>query len=260
MNYRFLKVDRRGAVSYATLNRPDLRNAFNADMIAEITDWGAHLQRDRSVRAAVIAGAGTVFCAGADIEWLASTMNFTPAQYGEDARAVQSMLQTLDTLPVPLIGRIQGAAIAGGVGLTAVCDIAIAATDAVFATTEVKIGIVPALISPFVLAKISVSAARWAFLSGARFSSQRALDIGLVHEVVAAADLDATVDRYVTEALAAGPEAIATAKALIRAVAGREPRAVAGTTAQVNTDRRMSAEGLAGMRAFLNKQRPPWTA
>lgn len=260
MNYRCLKVDRRGTVSYATLNRPDLRNAFNADMIAELTDWGSSFQHDRSVRAAVIAGAGKVFCAGADIEWLASTMTFTPAQYGEDARALQSMLQMLDTLPVPLIARIQGAAIAGGIGLTAVCDIAVAATDAVFATTEVKIGIVPALISPFVLSKISPSAARCAFLTGARFSAQRALDIGLVHEVVPAADLDATVERYVAEFLTAGPEAIATAKSLIRTVAGRLPQDVADTTAAVNTERRVSAEGRSGMQAFLSKQRPPWCA
>jgi methylglutaconyl-CoA hydratase len=227
-------------------------------MVAELTDWGSRIHDDRRIRVAVIAGAGRVFSAGADLTWLATTMNFSEAQHEEDAHALHSMLDTLDTLPVPLIGRIHGAAIAGGLGLTSVCDVVVAAEDTVFATTEVKLGIVPALISPFVLAKISASAARWAFLTASRFSAQRALEIGLVHEIVPAADVDAVIDRYIGELLTAGPEALSAAKALIRAVAGRRPQEVAQITSRFNTDRRMSAEGQAGILAFLEKQRPPW--
>jgi methylglutaconyl-CoA hydratase len=260
MDYRFLKVEQRGAIAHVTLNRPEVRNAFNRGLVAELADWGSRVREDRRVRVAVLSGEGRVFCAGADVEWLSSTMNFTAAQYAEDAQALQSMLTTLDTLPVPLVARIHGAAIAGGVGLTSVCDIAVAADDSVFAVTEVKLGIVPAIISPFVLAKISVSSAREAFLSGARFSARRALEIGLVHAVVPATDLEATVDRYVGELLTSGPEAVAAAKLLIRTVAGRTPEQAAQITAKIIAERRASAEGQAGMRAFLNKQRPPWIA
>lgn len=258
MTYRFLRVERKGAVAHVKLNRPEVRNAFNRDVVAELTDWSARVRVDPGVRVAVLSGEGKVFCAGADLEWLSATMNFTAAQYAEDAQALHAMLSSLDTLPLPLIARIHGAAIAGGVGLTAVCDIAVAADDAIFAVSEAKLGIVPAVISPFVLAKIGVSAARYTFLSGARFSAKRAFDIGLVHSVVPAGDLDATIDQHVGELLTSGPEAVAAAKALIRAVAGRTPEDAAPITATIIAERRASAEGQAGMRAFLSKQRPPW--
>jgi len=260
MSYRFLNVQRKGAVAHVRLNRAQVRNAFNGEVVAELTDWSTRVRTEPGVRVAVLSGEGKVFCAGADVEWLSSTMNFTAAQYAEDAQALHAMLSSLNTLPVPLIARIHGAAIAGGVGLASVCDIAIAADDTIFAITEIKIGIVPAVISPFVLAKIGTSAARCTFLSGGRFSARRALEIGLVHEVVPAADIDASVDRYVGEILMAGPEAVAAAKALIRAVAGLEPEDAAPITAAIIAERRASAEGQAGMRAFLNKQRPPWIA
>jgi methylglutaconyl-CoA hydratase len=260
MNYRFLKVERKGAVAYVSLNRAEVRNAFNREVVAELTEWSTRVRSEPGVRTAVLSGEGKVFCAGADIEWLSATMNFTAAQYAEDARALHVMLSSLDTLPFPLIARIHGAAIAGGVGLTSVCDIAIAAEDTIFAITEIKIGIVPAVISPFVLAKIDASAARCTFLTGGRFSARRALEIGLVHEVVSAADLDDGVDRYVGEILTAGPEAVAVAKSLIRTVAGLKPEDAAPITAAIIAERRASAEGQAGMRAFLNKQPPPWIA
>jgi methylglutaconyl-CoA hydratase len=237
-----------------------MRNAFNRAVIAELTDWSARAREERGLRVAVLSGEGTVFCAGADVEWLAASMDFTPAQYADDAKALHSMLSNLDTLPFALIARIHGAAIAGGVGLAAVCDVAVAADDAIFAVSEARLGILPAVISPFVLAKISRSAARSLFLTGSRFSARRALEIGLVHEVVAASDLDASVDRYVAEILTCGPEAVAAAKSLIRSVAGLEPDAAAPITAAIIAERRASAEGQAGMRAFLNKQRPPWVA
>lgn len=260
MDYQFLKVERNGPVVHVRLNRPDVRNAFNRAVIAELTDWSARAREEPGHRVAVLSGEGKVFCAGADVEWLAATMDFTTAQYAEDAHALHSMLSNLDTLPFALIARIHGAAIAGGVGLTSVCDIAVAADDTIFAITEARIGILPAVISPFVLAKINQSAARCAFLTGGRFSARRALEIGLVHEVVASSDLDASVERYVGEILMCGPEAVAAAKSLIRSVAGLTPDDAAPITAAIIAERRASTEGQSGMRAFLNKQRPPWVS
>src|SRR5262249_51708153 len=170
-----------------------------------------------------------------------------------------AMFRALDELPVPVIGRIHGAAIGGGAGLAAICDIAIADEDAVFGFTEVKLGIIPAVISPFVLAKIGRSDARELFLSGARFPAARAYKIGLVHAVVAATALDDTVARYVTEILAGGREAIAAAKALIRDVWGRTGADATAITAQALATRRVSPEGQEGLRAFLEKRKPSWT-
>ncbi len=168
-----------------------------------------------SVRVVVLAGAGKTFCAGADVTWMAKTVDYTEEENLRDATAMSRMFAAIDALPVPLIGRVHGAALGGGAGLAAVCDIVVAEEAAVFGFTEVKLGILPAVISPFVLAKIGRSAARELFLTGARFSAARAQEIGLVHAVVPAAELDARGRRYVRELLTAGPEAIAAAKALI---------------------------------------------
>ena len=172
------------------------------------------------MRAVVIAGAGKMFCAGADVTWMAKTVHYTRDENQRDAMAMSRMFAALDELPVPLIGRVHGAALGGGAGLAAVCDIVVAEEDAVFGFTEVKLGILPAVISPFVLAKIGRAAARELFLTGARFSAARAKEIGLVHAVVPAADLDAAVDGR-ARAPERGPEAVAAAKALIRKVWGR---------------------------------------
>jgi len=165
------------------------------------------------------------------------------------------MFLALDRLPVPLIGRVHGAAMGGGTGLAAVCDVVVAASDAVFGFTEVKLGLVPAVIAPFVLAKIGRSAARELFLTGARFGAARAKEIGLAHAVVPAADLDATVQAYLAEILAAGPEAVRTAKALIAAAWTLPPDEAAGLAAEILATRRTSAEGQEGIRAFLEKRR-----
>jgi methylglutaconyl-CoA hydratase len=170
------------------------------------------------------------------------------------------MLERLDTLPAPVIGRIQGSALGGGVGLAAICDIVVAADDAVFALSEVKLGIVPAVVAPYVLRKIGVSAARELFLTGARFDAVRARQIGLVHEVVPEADLDAAVKRRVDEVLTAGPQGVATAKALIREIAGAPPDHVIGVTTNAIATQRVSDEGQEGLRAFLEKRKPSWKA
>ena len=262
MAYTFLAVERRGPVERLTLNRPDVRNAFNEHVIAELTAWAAAAAdeaRRGALRAVVLAGAGKTFSAGADVTWMSKTVTYSEDENVGDATAMSRMFTALDELPLPLVGRIHGAALGGGAGLAAVCDIVVAAEDAVFGFTEVKLGIVPAVISPFALAKIGRSAARELFLTGARFSAARAKEIGLVHAVVGPDDLDATVDAYVAELLSAGPQAVAAAKELIRTV-WNGPAADATTiTARAIAARRVSPEGQEGLRAFLDKRAPAWS-
>jgi methylglutaconyl-CoA hydratase len=212
VTYQFLLTHRDGPVEHLTLNRPDFRNAFNAEMIAECSAWATGRRRNPDgVRVVVLRGAGKSFCAGADAAWLAKIASHSEDDNLRDATATSEMFRAVDELPMPVIGRVHGAAIGGGAGLAAVCDIVVSADDAVFGFTEVKLGIIPAVISPFVLAKIGPSAARELFLTGARFPAARAYKMDLVHAVVPEAGLDDTIDRYVTEILAGGPEAIAAA-------------------------------------------------
>jgi methylglutaconyl-CoA hydratase len=262
MTYQFLTTQRDGPVEHVALNRPDVRNAFNEHVIAELTAWAAGVHEAaarRELRVVVLSGAGKVFCAGADVAWMSKTIHYTEDENLRDASAMSRMFTAINQVPVPVIGRIQGAALGGGAGLAAVCDIVVADDAALFGFTEVKLGILPAVISPFALAKIGQSAARELFLTGARFSAARAREIGLVHAVVAAADLDATVNQYVQELLTAGPEAIAAAKALIPVVWGRDSDAVTSITAAAIAARRVSAEGQEGLRAFLEKRAPAWS-
>jgi methylglutaconyl-CoA hydratase len=259
MSYQYLLTQRDGAVEYVTLNRPDVRNAFNEHLIDELRQWAVAVAED-GVRVAVIAGAGPVFCAGADLAWMSKMAAFSREENVADAEAAALMYAALDRLPIPLIGRVHGAALGGGAGLAAVCDVVVAASNAVFGFTEVKLGIVPSMISPYALAKIGRSAARELFLTGRRFDAARAKEIGLVHAVVAEDTLDAAVGGYVQEFLSAGPEAIATAKSLIRQVWGQPPSAVLSLTAETIALRRASAEGQEGMQAFLEKRKAAWTS
>jgi methylglutaconyl-CoA hydratase len=254
---------REGAVEHLTLNRPDVRNAFNEHVIAELTAWAAeaHAAAARhDIRAIVIAGAGKVFCAGADVTWMSKTVHFTEEENLRDATAMSRMFAAINELPVAVVGRVQGAALGGGAGLAAVCDIVVAEEAALFGFTETKLGILPAVISPFALAKIGQAAARELFLTGARFSAARAKEIGLVHKVVSAVELDAAVNRYVTELLTAGPEAIAAAKALIPNVSGRPIADAMPITAAAIAARRVSTEGQEGLKAFLEKRAASWVA
>jgi methylglutaconyl-CoA hydratase len=261
MSFTSLLTSRDGPVERLTLNRPEVRNAFNEQVIAELTEWALHTARepipDRP-RAVVLAGAGKVFCAGADVTWMAKTVAFTEDENIEDATAMSRMFHALDTLPMPLIGRIHGAALGGGAGLAAICDIVVAEDQAVFGFTETKLGILPAVISPFALAKIGRSAARELFLTGARFSAGRAKEIGLVHAVVPMAGLDASVEAYIREILTAGPEAVAAAKTLIPTVWNHTLEAATDFTARAIAARRVSDEGQEGLRAFLEKRSPAW--
>jgi methylglutaconyl-CoA hydratase len=262
MSYELLTTKRDGPIEYLTLNRPDVRNAFNEHLIAELTAWTAETREAAArhdVRVVVLAGAGKTFCAGADVTWMSKTVQFTEEENLRDALAMSSMFTAINELPIAVIGRVHGAALGGGAGLAAVCDLVAAASDAVFGFTEVKLGILPAVISPFALAKIGRSAARELFLTGARFSAPRAKEIGLVHTVVAENELDTAVAGYVREILSAGPEAVAAAKALIPHVWGLSADEAAQVTARAIAGRRVSPEGQDGLRAFLEKRPPSWT-
>src|SRR5689334_11627727 len=249
--FSHLLVERDGPVEYVTLNRPDVRNAFNETLIAELTSWAASVRDDAALRAVVLSGAGKSFCAGADISWMAKTVEFSEDENMRDAAAASHMFGALNTLPVPLIGRVHGAALGGGAGLAAVCDIVVAEEHAIFGFSEVKLGILPAVISPFVLPKIGRSAARELFLTGERFGAVRAKEIGLAHRVVAESAIDSTIASIVDELLRAGPEAVAAAKALIPKVWDADRDAVTALTAREIATRRVSAEGQEGLRAFL---------
>jgi methylglutaconyl-CoA hydratase len=249
MEYRYLSIRRDGPVEHVTLNRPGVRNAFNEDVIAELTGWAAAAAEDPGLRVVVLGGAGKVFSAGADAAWMARMADYSHDDNVRDARAAAAMFRAINALPLIVIGRIHGAALGGGAGLAAVCDIVVASDETVFGFTETKLGILPAMISPFVLPKIGVSAARELFLTGMRFDASRAHAIGLVHAVVR---------RYVGEALTAAPTAVAAAKALIPQVWGRRPEEVADLTAQAIAAQRVSPEGQDGLKAFLNKSKPAW--
>ena len=259
MSYQFLAVERRGPVEYVTLNRPDVRNAFNEHVVAELTSWARQAHHDAALRVVVFAGAGKVFSAGADAAWMAKMAGYGEAENIRDARAAAEMFLAINTVPAIVIGRIHGAALGGGSGLAAVCDIVVADEAAIFGFTETKLGILPAMISPYVLQKIGASAARELFLTGMRFDAARAKAIGLVHAISPLAELDEAVSRYVDEALSASPTAIARSKALIARVLGRAPSEVIEITAEAIAAQRVSPEGQEGLNAFLNKHTPSWS-
>ena len=239
-----VRRERSGSVLHVTLVRPERRNAFDAAVIAELTDAFADVG---DARAVLLAGEGRSFSAGADVEWMRSSVDQSYEQNVQEALRLRRMLETIDGCPAPVVARVQGHAFGGGCGLVATADIAIAAEDAVFAFSEVKLGITPAVISPFALAKIGPGAARRLFVTGERFDAATALRIGLVHEVTA--DLDAAVERVLGEVLSAGPQAARAAKRLVLERPG------GAETARLNAERRLSDEGQEGMRAFLENRR-----
>jgi methylglutaconyl-CoA hydratase len=247
-----------GAVAEVRLNRPDVRNAFNAELIGALRAEFAALGQDESVRAIVLSGEGKVFCGGADISWMRASLDLTYDENVADAKAMSEMFRAIDRCPKPVIGKVHGAALGGGAGLAAVCDAVIASADAVFGFTEVKLGIIPAVISPFVLAKIGISNARALFLTGERFDAKRAQHIGLVHEVVVADTLDVCIERITTEIASAGPNAVAAAKALIPRVTAATYEESRDITAQAIAQQRTSPEGQEGLRAFLERRKASW--
>jgi methylglutaconyl-CoA hydratase len=242
-----LRIERDGAVLRVTLARPERRNAFDAALIAELTEAFADVG---DARAVVLSGDGESFCAGADVEWQRASIDLSYEENVEDALRLYRMCETINACPAPVVARVHGFALGGGSGLVACADIAVAAQDAIFGFSEVRLGIIPAVISPFVFAKIGPGAARRWFLTGERFGPDVALRTGLVHEV--AANPDGAVQKVVDALLAGGPEAIRAAKSLaLERPVGRE-------TAEIAATRRTSDEGQEGLRAFLEKRAPAW--
>jgi len=248
-----IDVHRLANVDYVTLNRPEVRNAFNEDLIAELTAWAQRAATDSALRGVVLGGAGPSFCAGADLGWMTKMAEYTQEENLRDARAAGAMFEAIDKLPMPVIAVIQGAALGGGAGLAAVADIVVAAEDAIFGFTEVKLGLIPAVIAPYVLAKIGRSAARELFISGRRFDAAYAREIGLVHAVVPAADLNDRVNKLLIELAANGPDAMSAAKALLRKIADLSIADAAPITAKAIAERRVSAEAQKLMKVFLKK-------
>lgn len=254
MSYKTLLVDDAGGVITVTLNRPDVHNAFNDELIAEAIDVFSHVPA--SARVVILRGSGQTFCAGADLNWMSRMVSYTRDENVRDSSQLAKMFAVMDECAVPVVGRITGAAIGGGVGLVAVCDIAIASPQTKFGLSEVKLGILPAVISPYVIAKIGASHARALFLTGERFDAERALRIGLVHRV--AEDVDAAVAEVVAQLKTSGPEAVRECKKLIAHVSSREVVDAIGYTIEAIATRRVSQEGQQGMQAFLEKKKAPW--
>ena len=242
-----LRIERETGVLRVAMGRPERRNAFDAALIDELAATFADVG---DARAVVLSGDGPSFSAGADVEWMRSSVDLSYDENVADALRLRAMLDAIDSCPAPVVGRVQGHALGGGCGLVACCDIAVAEPTAQFAFSEVKLGIVPAVISPFALAKIGTSAARRYFVTGERFSATEALRIGLIHEVTD--DLDGAVERVVGELLSAGPSAARAAKELARAPQSAEE------TAERIAAHRTSQEGQEGLRAFLEKRSPAW--
>lgn len=253
-----LRLTRRGGVATVTLDRPDVHNAFDATLIAELTRCFARLGDDAGLRAIVLTGAGASFSAGADLHTMRRSLDLTPDENLADAERLAAMFETIDRCPRPVIARINGAAFGGGVGLVAVCDIAVATSEARFAFSEVKLGIAPAVIAPYVLRRIGEGHARALFLTAARFDATRAREIGLIHHVVRPDALDAAVDEQVVTLLGNGPDAIAAAKGLLRDLRALDPAAAHRETVATIARLRAGLEGQEGIRAFLEKRRPAW--
>jgi methylglutaconyl-CoA hydratase len=259
-----LRVERTGpggVVARVTLTRPEVHNAFNAELIGELRKLFRMLADESAdeLRAVVLAGDGPSFCAGADVTWMRASLGLSREQNEQDAMVMAEMFDAIDRCPAPVIARVHGAALGGGMGLCAVSDLVIAEAGTKFGFTETRLGILPAVISPFVIAKIGETHARALFPVGRHFDAMRALRIGLVHEVVEGQQaLDGAVESAVADLLAAGPTAARAAKAIIREVRGLPHESTRWHTARRIAGQRTSTEGQEGLRAFLEKREPEW--
>jgi methylglutaconyl-CoA hydratase len=250
-----LETDAR-RVAWITLARPERKNAFDAALINELIAAVASV--DPASRAVVLMSEGDAFCAGADLEWMKSMVDYGLDRNASDSRALAQMYAALDALPMPLLARVQGAALGGGAGLVAVADIAVASTEATFGFTEVRLGIVPAVVSPYVVRKVGTGHATALFVSGIRFDARRAMEIGLVEAVESPEELDAKLALYLDAIAAGGPRAVNAAKQIVREVAGRPADEVRELTVKRIAELRVSAEGQEGMRAFLERRKARW--
>jgi methylglutaconyl-CoA hydratase len=259
MHFQTLEVTIHGGVATVRLNRPEVRNAFNEIMIGELAGAFRALGVDASIRAIVLAADGPAFCAGADLGWMKKMAGFTRAENLADAAQLAEMLHTIYRCPKPVVAKVQGDCYAGGMGLVAVCDIAVAVEASHFCLSEVKLGLIPATISPYVIKAMGENAARRYFLTAERFSAQEARRIGFVHEVVPAESLDATVGEIVKALVANSPNAVKEVKRLVHDMAGMPlSDALIADTAERIADIRSSEDGKEGVRSFLEKRKPGW--
>lgn len=258
--YEHLRRTDDGAVATVTLARPDTRNAMNAALIEELTACFEALAEDENVRVVVLTGEGRMFCAGADIGYMRDTARFSYEENVQDARRLAAMFRAVDECPKPVVAKVRGAAVGGGVGLVAAADIVIAEEGTKFAFSEVRLGIAPATIAPFVVRKIGYSRARSLMLSGERFGAELAREIGLVHEVFAEDGLDAAVSGKVDALLAGGPYAQAAVKMLLREIEAVEPMDAPALMSRLIAELRIGEEGQEGLGAFLEKREPRWRA
>jgi len=257
--YQHLRMVRDGDVARVTLNRPEVRNAFNEVLIAELTTAFMELSQDKSLRAIVLAAEGKAFCAGADLNWMKAMAGYSWEENHADAGRLAQMLWTIYSCPVPVIARVQGDAYAGGVGLVSVCDMVVAAEAANFCLSEAKLGLLPATIAPYVVRALGEQASRRLFVTAERFGAAEAHRLGLVHECVAAETLDAKVDELLANLLANGPMAVRACKKLVQDVAHAPiTPELRDDTARRIADIRASDEGRAGVRSFLDKVKAPW--
>jgi methylglutaconyl-CoA hydratase len=260
MKYKTLQLAAQNGIGVIWMSRPEVRNAFNETMIAELTQAFQDADADESIRAVVLAGHGPAFCAGADLNWMKKMSGYSLKENRADAMGLATMMNTIYMMKKPTVARVHGPAFAGGMGLVAACDIAIAAQEAEFCLSEVKLGLTAATISPYVVAAIGERHARRYFLSAERFTAAEAFRIGLVHDLATMEELDASVNALLAHLLSASPAAIAASKELIRAVA-RAPideKMIADTAARIAAAR-ASADGKEGIRSFLEKRKPAWT-
>jgi len=258
LTFERLEIQVDGPVARVWLNRPDVRNAFDGLMVSELRRAVFDLREVDAVRVIVLGGRGESFCSGADLQWMKAMAGFDRNENLREAQALADLFFTVYDSPKPIVARVQGAALGGGAGLVAAADIPVAALGTQFGFTEVRLGILPAVISPYVIRKIGESAARELFLTGERFEAVKAQEIGLVRAAVPLEDLDAAVESRVQELLKAGPRAVAEAKELIQEVAFRRIEDVQRYTVEAIAEIRTSAEGQEGMRAFLEKRKPNW--
>ena len=256
--YQTIFVSREGQVARLWLDRPDVHNAFNALMIRELRDAVRALGADPSIRVVVLSGNGTSFCAGADLNWMRDIVHFSYEQNLGESLELADFLYDLYSLPKPTIARVQGAAIGGGAGFLSACDIVLASSEATFGLSEVKLGLVPACIAPYVLRRTGERWARQYFLTGERFDALRALEIGLINSVTAPGELDAGVESLTRQLLSSGPEALAKVKDLLARVPGMALEEAKKFTAEMIARLRVSPEGQEGMSAFLEKRKPRW--
>jgi methylglutaconyl-CoA hydratase len=257
-DYEHLSRTGEGPVTTVTLRRPEARNALDAALVGEVARCFEELAEDESVRVVVLTGEGPSFCAGADVGYMRDTSKFSYEENLEDARRLADMFLAVDDLPKPVVARVRGGAIGGGAGLVAAADVAVAEEGARFAFSEVRLGIAPVTIAPFVVRKIGYSQARALFLTGERFGADLAREIGLVHEVVPEEELDATVERVAAQLLQGGPAAQAAIKEALRQVEATEPVEALGIMTQLIAELRVGEEGQEGLGAFLEKREPFW--